>query len=29
MHSYLNKSLQNSILSFIDGKDTKDPLIEE
>jgi hypothetical protein len=28
MHKYLTKSLNNSILSFLDGKDTKDPLIE-
>lgn len=29
MHSYLKKSLQNSILSFIDGKNITDTLIEE
>lgn len=29
IHSYLKKSLQNSILSFIDGKNITDTLIEE
>lgn len=29
IHSFLNKSLQNSILSFIDGKNITDTLIEE
>lgn len=29
INSYLTKSLKNSILSFVDGKNTTDPLIEE